>query len=503
MKKVKDIFLKIITISFFILFLWITFSGIFTNMEIVYKLKSGMVILGTLIYIAIAMIIYKTIIPKMRKYKFIKYIIFLGLLILYISFACYFRLEIKWENSEEYTWDMGNVFNSSLELAQTGKVQDTYLLTFPNNIMLTLLNAIVLKLALLINANIDTIFVITIYNAIIVWITILLTYLVAKEIFDDDRANMFLIIALFTMPFYFYTPVFYTDTMSMFFLILMTYLCVKINKCEENSKQKIILQGILGVVSVIGMKVKLTSIFILIAASIYILLTWNWKKALKNIVSIMPTFIITLVIINIVSNQLVYYGRDDSTFKVPKLHWVMIGLNENGSFSPEDYTTTMTKPTYEEKEEAEIQSIKEKISQYNAKTFLIHLNDKLIFAWGDGTYYGPIKLERMPHKFGVLHDVVLRYGKYNKYFKYIPQAMHFGMLIFILINTFFIIKEKRYSKNINIIFIITICGFLAFLLIWENRSRYVITALPIMLLLEVEGINYLNIKSKRRKELEE
>ena len=229
MKKVKDIFFKIITISFFILFLWITFSGIFTNMEIVYKLKSGMVILGTLIYIAIAMIIYKTIIPKMRKYKFIKYIIFLGLLILYISFACYFRLEIKWENSEEYTWDMGNVFNSSLELAQTGKVQDTYLLTFPNNIMLTLLNAIVLKLALLINANVDTIFVITIYNAIIVWITILLTYLVAKEIFDDDRANMFLIIAFFTMPFYFYTPVFYTDTMSMFFLILMTYLCVKIN----------------------------------------------------------------------------------------------------------------------------------------------------------------------------------------------------------------------------------------------------------------------------------
>ena len=47
MKKVKDIFFKIITISFFILFLWITFSGIFTNMEIVYKLKSGMVILGS------------------------------------------------------------------------------------------------------------------------------------------------------------------------------------------------------------------------------------------------------------------------------------------------------------------------------------------------------------------------------------------------------------------------------------------------------------------------
>ena len=503
MKRNKISFIKIIIISFFILFSWITFSGISTNMEIVYKLKSGMVLLGTLIYIPIVMIIYKTIIPKMRKYKYIKYIVFFVLLVLYISFACYFRLEIKWENSEEYTWDMGNVFNSSLELAKTGKVQDTYLLTFPNNIMLTLLNAIVLKFALLINSNVDTIFVITIYNAIIVWITSLLTYLVAKEVFDDDRANMLLIIAIFTIPFYFYTPIFYTDTMSMLFLILMTYLCVKINKCEENSKQKIILQGILGFVAVIGMKVKLTSIFILFATSIYILLTWNWKKALKNIISLMPTFIITLVIINIISNQLVYYGRDDSAFKVPKLHWVMIGLNENGNFSPEDYTTTMTKTTYEKKEEAEIQSIKEKISQYNAKTFLIHLNDKLIFAWGDGTFYGPIKLERMPHKFGVLHDIVLRYGKYNKYFKYIPQAMHFGMLIFILINVFFIIKEKRYTKNINIIFIITICGFLAFLLIWENRSRYVITVLPIMLLLEVEGINYLNIKIKRRKELEE
>ena len=173
MKRNKVNFIKIIIICFFILFLWITFSGIFTNMEIVYKLKSGMVLLGTLIYIPIVMIIYKTIIPKMRKYKYIKYIVFFVLLVLCISFACYFRLEIKWENSEEYTWDMGNVFNSSLELAKTGKVQDTYLLTFPNNIMLTLLNAIVLKLALLINSNVDTIFVITIYNAIIVWITIL------------------------------------------------------------------------------------------------------------------------------------------------------------------------------------------------------------------------------------------------------------------------------------------------------------------------------------------
>lgn len=492
MEKIKNNFLKIVISIFFILYLWITLNGIYKETGILYEFNRGIVIIGTMIYLALILGIYKIVVPFMQKHKWIKYILLAIILFLCIASACYFRLDIKWENSEEYTWDMGNVFAASEELARTGKIEDTYLLQFPNNIMQTFIQAIVLKIGLIFQCQ-DLLLWITIFNALVVFFTILLTYLVAKEIYDEKRANLFLIIAFFTTPFYLYTAIFYTDTMSMLFTIWMCYLLVKIKK-EENWKKDTILQVILGLVLVIGMKTKLTTSFIIIAAIIYMLLTWDIKKIFQKVRGVVPSFLVGFILMNLIIGQVIYKDKDDNSFKVPKLHWIMIGLNEDGNFTSEDYYITMDQPTYEDKKKAEIEAIKQKLAGYNVGTFLKHLNTKLTFAWGDGTYYGPIKLERQPHHKKLLHEFVLRYGKYNQYYKYIPQAMHFGMLIFILINAYSILKEKNFKNNINIIFIITMCGINVFLLIWENRSRYVLTILPIMLLLEVDGINYINNK---------
>ena len=46
---------------------------------------------------------------------------------------------------------------------------------------------------------------------------------------------------------------------------------------------------------------------------------------------------------------------------------------------------------------------------------------------------------------------------------------------------------------------IAIFGLAVFLLLWENRSRYLLTYVPIMIMLEVNGIEKLSkIKLKKR-----
>ena len=64
-----------------------------------------------------------------------------------------------------------------------------------------------------------------------------------------------------------------------------------------------------------------------------------------------------------------------------------------------------------------------------------------------GTYWAPDVLRREPNSRKILHEFVLEGGKYSKYYKYIPQVMHFSMLIFIIINIKSKIKRNDFTSK--------------------------------------------------------
>ena len=76
------------------------------------------------------------------------------------------------------------------------------------------------------------------------------------------------------------------------------------------------------------------------------------------------------------------------------------------------------------------------------------------------------------------------------WYKYLPQIMHISLLILILFSCLKIVKEKDWQNKNNIL-LIAMYGLIVFLLIWENRSRYILTMLPIYILFGIEGINYI------------
>ena len=104
-----------------------------------------------------------------------------------------------------------------------------------------------------------------------------------------------------------------------------------------------------------------------------------------------------------------------------------------------------------------------------------------------GTYWAPDVLRREPNSRKILHEFVLEGGKYSKYYKYIPQVMHFSMLIFIIINIKSKIKRNDFTSK-DTVSLITMLGVMLFLIVWENRSRYLVNIIPLLLINQLNGI---------------
>ena len=386
---------------------------------------------------------------------------------------------------------MGTIFNIAKEYATKGFTTDPYLHTFPNNIMITSIYTVILWGAKIIGVK-DFLTVATVFNSLIVAASGILLYYNTKKIFGESKALMILIISVMTTPLYLYSASYYSDTFSMLLTMVLLRLYLIIEE-KESLKSTIIWQILFSIIMLIGIKMKITCTFIIIAICVYKILNLevNIKIFLKKFgVSIIITGLL-FVLYNTFINP-IYIPNEQYTeaYKIPTEHWIMMGLNGRGNFSYEEYHYTQSFPTFKERREATRKVIIERlITKYQENTLFKHIKGKLGFAWYDGSYYAPDVLRREPANKGYLHEIVLEGGSNTAIYKYWPQCMHFSMLIFMCLNVYKVLKEKDYLAKDNIMFI-TIYGVLVFLLIWENRSRYLITNLPIIMMSQLGGIEY-------------
>lgn len=393
---------------------------------------------------------------------------------------------------------MGTVFNIAKEYVTTGTTTDTYLYTFPNNIMLTAIYIIIFKVFNIIKIN-DFITIATVFNSLLVAGTGILLYYNTKKIFNNSKALMILIITVLTTPLYLYCACYYSDTFSMFLTMLIIYIYLK-NKENDDLIISAIWQILFAITVVVGIKMKITCIFILIAIIVYKILNnkINIKEFLKKFgIATILGVILYISFDGIIVPKFIPDKQMLDANKIPIEHWIMMGLYGRGNFEYGEYHYTQSFPTLEEKRQETRKVIKERlILKWQENTLFKHIKGKLGFAWYDGSYYIPDLLRREPVKKGILHEIVLEEGNNTSIYKYWPQIMHFSMLIFLCINIYRIIINKDYLAKDNILFI-AIYGILVFLLIWENRSRYLLTMLPIIIMSQLGGIEYL---AKRKEE---
>lgn len=393
------------------------------------------------------------------------------------------------------SWDLGIVIKSAQEMVKYGHstMQAGYYIQAPNNIVITLIIAFALKVFAFF--KIKNIYLITLFiNILFIQLAIFLFFKIIKILFNNFTACFSLVLIFLFIPIYAYANICYTDTTSMFLPLAFLYIFIKL-KDNSSTKYLIIYSVILGTLCFLSFGLKVTSIIMLIAYTILSVVNQNIIKLAKSLGITLITFIILYVSYVFAINKTNIINMKYSETQVIPLttHFVMMGMTGTGAFSAEEWQYTFSFPDKASRKEANINKIKERLSNYKAQGYIQFLIQKAKnYTWGDGTYEFSAILSSYNVDYNILHEFLLEDGKYYHYIFTYCQIYHFTILSFILLSFVYSLTRKQYNTDYITICQLSILGLLFFLLIWETRSRYMLNYFPIYLIVAISGIHYLS-----------
>ncbi|MDR0984650.1 MAG: glycosyltransferase family 39 protein [Ruminococcus sp.] len=308
-----------------------------------------------------------------------------------------------------------------------------------------------------------------VFNIFCLFVSYVLTYLTSKNVYSDNFKPLSIAIIAAIFPvFYAYTPVYYTDTMAMPFTIGCIYLITCGIKSAEY--KNVIYFALAGITAVLGYFIKASVGIILPAVVIFLILTKIPVK--KKIVfgsGFFGVFICLAIMLNLLIAGTGIYTKDSrEEYEFPKTHWVMMGIKSYGGYFSEDFEMTYQAGNFAEKERVNIAEIKERFSEYNVLTFTRHVIVKVSRTWSDGAYFV---------NNGYLNSRFVN-GKFFNIYSNIVNTC----LLFAVIWGFFCGARR---KDYGILFLcrVILCGLILFLIVWETRSRYLISFIPLILLM--------------------
>ena len=413
-------------------------------------------------------------------------------LFLEIISVLYFKVERHWD----FKW----IMDSAEQLSRTGTTENAfYFAVFPNNIGALVITTVAMFIA---GGNEVGAYI---ANIIFVLLSFIFLALSAKKIGGIQLAINAELLMLLCFPSFLYTPIVYTDTLSIFIPILTLYLWL-MSKDEENEKKKYILFILMAITGIVGYSIKPVAMIVYIAIIIETL--FLNKKNLKYMLVSLSIFVILFTSYKVAINKLII---KDSQYPYPYTHWIMMGLNKPeseggssigyGAYSEEDSSYTGSKPTVEERKNANILKIKERLNNFGVIGYIDFLFKKFEYVWNDGTYFVFKKISwDTINKDNLLYDYVI--GEKSKIINQYLSYYHGFIMLMILIGLGYNIRTRK--DDFVRVMGISMVGIALFLLVWEARSRYIYFMIPIFCLLAAINIkeisNWVDKKEKIKHE---
>lgn len=228
--------------------------------------------------------------------------------------------------------------------------------------------------------------------------------------------------------------------------------------------------------------IRVTSIFIVLAVGVWILLNKYWKKLLTFGIPL----VCGLLIFQLAWGGVYRYHVDMDTYDsaITIEHFLMMGSHGNGTYSVKDMRFTRSFPTHEEKVEN------------NKKVYLEHLREngvlgnlklaikKEAIVWGIGTH-GYTQYTKNVVEKTTCYDWLV--GKKSGLFRTYMQAYNIVLYVLILSGVCCTFRKKKTDKY-SWILAIYWCGALVFYIFWEAHPRQSVSILPLLTMLAVPWI---------------
>lgn len=393
------------------------------------------------------------------------------------------------------SWDFGTIYLEAIDQS-TGNyqhiVRDAYFSQYTNNNLILVMVTWIFKLFGGVFNN-NFLLLGNVANLIIIDLSFAINILIVNRLFSKKWVVIFIFLNLLCLPLYTYIPIFYTDTFPMIFQSLIVYCYICFLQTDIRIK-KIINMVLIGIISLIGFQLKATVIILLVAIIIHIFLKSKLKKSLILTSLIAISFVVTNFGYNHTINKSELFSQlDYERYSLPYPHWIMMGLTFPGGFNPDDFSYTKSFVTKEEKAEANINKIKERIHSYGFVGMAKHLGEKITYVWSDGTYFSASLLKREPTNDDSLgYSIIALDGKYTIYTIYIYNAYHFIVLLLVLSSMIKGFKDKK--PDVISFFRLAFFGLFIFLLIWEAKPKYLVNFIPLFYFICLDGLIYFESK---------
>lgn len=407
-----------------------------------------------------------------------------------------------------FSWDWGKILLSSAEFVTTDRLQSVeYYARYPNNqlclICVTGLFQFIQFLYPL--ADIDTFQNVSIViSCLFVWGTINMIYLIGKEIWGLRRAVLAGLFSAGCLPFYMYAQFLYTDTPGLLLLTVLIYFDIKIFR--ENSFPRRIAYAILtGAIAGITYHVKVIP-FIIFIAMIFAELFHRQHRAREKAVILASAMLICLgtwysvgsFSDQVSSEQFGITAEAKKQWQFPLTHWIMMGLNREsmGGYHERDVIYTSYFPTMKEREFENIKVIQERMHEFGIDGFIRHvIHGKLPRTWGNSCLAGDDYLSRLPKdRENDIVQFMMMNGKYHDYCLVYTWTYYVTLFVGIILSGIMAIKNWQ-RQDVLLMGRIALLGLAFFQIFWECNSRYLITFIPLLIIMTLDG--YFKCKEER------
>lgn len=344
-----------------------------------------------------------------------------------------------------------------------------YFRKYSNNNPLIILLYFIYKIACSLGIT-DLIQVGRLFNASCITGSLVLFYFAIQKLSKRETTGAkFVLLNLLFVPMIFMTSWVYTATICLPF-IGGIMLCGA-NLIKNQSKKSIIINSaIIGVLSIVGYNIRPVVLILSIAGFICLFL-WTVKDKKRFVksaimVGICAVFALgSFVTTKALNNH--YYTGSDGNF--PLTHWVAMGLTENGMYDPQLVQENMRLSNTDEMKANVNKHIKERLSNYNAGSFISHLYIKNGNIWAIGSLEYQLRLAGS-EKYTPLSKWL--YGSKSDFMSLYTQmlwlSLHILTLIYII--RFIFNKESKYG----LLQILTLLGGYGFYMIWEVKIAYAV-----------------------------
>ncbi len=420
--------------------------------------------------------------------------------------------------SKKIGWDPGAIMAFAEDHAKGsflgGQWGEQYLAKYNNNIFLMAIVIAASKAALI--TGVSLVVLLTGVNFVLLLLASLILMYAANGIFGRNGVVVVWLLSLVMINLSPWVATFYTDTVGLFFVSLVTALMVFVVK--GSGKRRYIAALLLGICAAIGVLVKPTVAIIGIAAGVSLLITVTTRKnkfqksyLYASLLTVSAFFLVFIGVNGALSYKFPINPKLAERVELSYDHFLAMGslrglepypLCKTGGYCEAlvgDLVTLGELDTREERKSYHTKLLKDSVLTDFPTGYLEFVVFKVANTFGDGSFLvwreGRVFTEYIFQGSIVddLRQLFASDGDHISKMRYIWQGVWLSILFLIaiaVIDQF--IRSSAKGRFLLLVFSVVIIGLCFYQIMFESRSRYIFLYLPVFILVASYGVQVLS-----------